>query len=113
MKAKKIVKITSLVLLFIVFFIILGVSFYAFSVVNGIKLDKNALERSNSKKVVISDIQGKNMDYFSSIKSNVPYEKISPYTIYAFVSLEDKRFYEHNGIDFKRILGASFNNLKA
>ena len=113
MKAKKIVKITSLVLLFIVFFIILSVGFYAFSVVNGIKLDKNALEHSNTKKVVINDIKGKNMDYFSSIKSNVSYEKISPYTIYAFVSLEDKRFYEHNGIDFKRILGASFNNLKA
>lgn len=30
----------------------------------------------------------------------------------AFVAVEDKRFYSHNGIDYKRILGALINNAK-
>src|SRR5699024_10221316 len=30
----------------------------------------------------------------------------------AIVSIEDKRFYDHNGVDFRRILKAAFVNLK-
>lgn len=113
MKAKKYFKIASIVLLFSTFFIILGTTFYAFLITNGTKLDKNALESSSSKKVKIFDNNNDEMDYFSSIKSAIPYEEISPYTIYAFVSLEDKRFFKHKGLDFRRILGATYNNLKA
>lgn len=38
-------------------------------------------------------------------------EDISDETINAFVSVEDKRFFEHNGIDYLRILGAIKNNI--
>ncbi|MCR3761831.1 PBP1A family penicillin-binding protein [Clostridium felsineum] len=31
----------------------------------------------------------------------------------AFVSIEDERFYKHNGIDTKRILGAFYNDIKS
>ncbi len=31
----------------------------------------------------------------------------------AFITVEDKRFYSHNGFDFKRILGATIKNMKA
>ncbi len=113
MKAKNILKITALVLLFSVFFIILIASFYAFSVVKGVKFDKNAFESTNAKKAVIFDASGDEIDFFSSVKEVVPYEEISPYTIYAFVSLEDKRFFEHKGIDFRRVIGASLSNIKA
>lgn len=30
----------------------------------------------------------------------------------AFIAIEDERFYSHNGVDFKRIMGALFNNLR-
>lgn len=36
----------------------------------------------------------------------VDYEDISPYLIYAVVSTEDKRFYEHNGVDWRRTVYA-------
>ena len=67
MKAKKILKITALVLLFSVFFIILIASFYAFSVVKGVKFDKNALESTNAKKVVIFDASGDEIDFFGHL----------------------------------------------
>lgn len=38
---------------------------------------------------------------------------LNDYTKNAFIAVEDKRFYSHNGIDIKRIIGASLNNLKS
>lgn len=46
-------------------------------------------------------------------KSYVKLDKISPYLIDAIISIEDKRFYDHQGIDLIRIIGATFSNLKA
>ena len=39
----------------------------------------------------------------------VKYEDIPKDVIYAFVSIEDKRFFEHNGVDWKRTAGAVLN----
>lgn len=38
---------------------------------------------------------------------------INPYLIKAFISLEDKRFYKHHGIDLIRIGGAALANIKS
>lgn len=46
-------------------------------------------------------------------KTYVKLEDISPYLIDAIISIEDKRFYEHQGIDIIRIGGAFLSNLKA
>jgi penicillin-binding protein 2D len=43
----------------------------------------------------------------------VPLEEISPHLIHATVSIEDKNFYEHNGFDYKRIIGAILADIKA
>lgn len=42
----------------------------------------------------------------------VPYNKIPKNLINAFVAIEDERFWQHNGIDIKRIFGAIFKNIK-
>ena len=36
----------------------------------------------------------------------VPYEEINPYLIYAAVAFEDRRFYEHRGVDWWRTVAA-------
>lgn len=41
----------------------------------------------------------------------VYYSQLQSYTINAFVAIEDKRFFEHHGIDYIRIFGAIKNNI--
>lgn len=42
----------------------------------------------------------------------LPFSKIPQYVKDAFISVEDKRFYEHNGIDYKSLLRASIALIK-
>ena len=46
-------------------------------------------------------------------QSYVCLEDINPNLINAFISIEDKRFYNHKGVDFIRIGGAILSNLEA
>jgi penicillin-binding protein 1A len=41
----------------------------------------------------------------------VPLDEMSPYVKAAFITTEDKRFYEHHGIDWYRVFGAIKNNI--
>ncbi len=41
----------------------------------------------------------------------VPLGEMSPFVKAAFIITEDKRFYEHHGVDWVRVLGAIKNNL--
>lgn len=40
-------------------------------------------------------------------------DDLNKYTIDAFVAVEDKRFFSHDGVDWIRVFGAMLNNLKA
>ncbi len=39
------------------------------------------------------------------------YEEIPPNLVHAVIAIEDRRFFEHNGVDFYRIFGAILNDL--
>ncbi|BEL05873.1 transglycosylase domain-containing protein [Actinoplanes sichuanensis] len=41
---------------------------------------------------------------------NLPYQQINPIMAHAVVAIEDKNFYNHNGIDMKGIARAAWNN---
>lgn len=77
-------------------------------------LDKSRLEKKLIKidyydkngSVFASEFYGKNNDY-------IEISKLSNNTKNAFISIEDKRFYSHNGIDYKRIVGATISNIKS
>ena len=45
-------------------------------------------------------------------QSYVTLDKISQYVIDAFIAIEDKRFYDHQGLDFIRIGGAIISDIK-
>lgn len=45
-------------------------------------------------------------------QSYIKLDNVSPYLIKAFISIEDKRFYEHHGVDIIRIGGALISNIK-
>ena len=57
----------------------------------------------NSTELIGEDIYG------GYRNSPVDYEEIPPDLIDAFVCIEDKRFFEHNGVDWKRTVGAALN----
>ena len=61
--------------------------------------------------VSIYDSTG-NLTYHDALIRNVNIEDIPKYTKNAFIAIEDKRFYEHNGIDLMRIGGAIVQNIK-
>jgi len=51
---------------------------------------------------------------FDNIEKNyVDISDLNKDTINAFISIEDKDFYKHNGLNYKRILKATYNNLKS
>lgn len=52
-------------------------------------------------------------DVITDVKrTKVPLDSISPDLQHAFISIEDERFYSHNGFDFKRILGVFVIDIK-
>ena len=65
--------------------------------------DENARINNNAIELVGEDIYG------GFRNEPVEYEKIPEDLINAFVCIEDKRFFEHNGIDWKRTAGAALN----
>ena len=50
---------------------------------------------------------------FKEQRIDIPIEKISPNLIKAVISVEDQRFYEHNGVDAVRVAAAVLKNLEA
>lgn len=49
--------------------------------------------------------------YFVQNRSNAQFHQLSPHLVNALVATEDKRFYKHSGIDFRRTFTILFYNL--
>lgn len=43
----------------------------------------------------------------------VPLDRVSPRVVQALIAIEDQRFYQHSGIDYIRVVGAAWHNLRA
>lgn len=99
----------------VVFISLAGTIFVAF--VNNkqfVPLDYSKLINAKSS-IVLLDVHGNKIDqplYVDKYKQ-AKLEQLNQYTIDAFVSVEDKRFYKHNGVDMRRIVGALINNARA
>ena len=62
----------------------------------------NAIRHQESTKIFTSDgeLIGR---YFLEDRSSVGLEQVSPHVINSLIAIEDKRFYQHNGIDFRSL----------
>lgn len=111
MKRSKKIFIISLTIIFIVFIFLTSLCFgIFFSISKNVSFNKDKLlntdlhiEIFDNKNNLISD---KNMFNNQYVKLNA----LDNNTINAFISIEDKNFYSHNGINIKRILGALYKN---
>ena len=87
---------------------------YYFTVTRGEKLHPEKLNFS-ARNVILYDDSNQTVDCYSTGGTNLtaPIENIPKKTQLAFVDTEDKRFFKHNGFDLRRIIKATFANLKS
>ena len=100
-------KILLYIFIFFNFFICILFTFIHFFIIYSQKID---LKKSNN--IIIYD---KNNNIFfkgNGSKEWVSLNNINKNLINATISIEDKRFYEHNGFDYIRIVKSLFNNIK-
>ncbi|MBD5131714.1 MAG: penicillin-binding protein [Clostridiales bacterium] len=117
---KKAAKVSLIVIISIVLFIALSVGFFFLliepnvTIFGSTDLDLDKLT-SYSRTVTVLDCDGKPIDgaLFDNDKLYVKYDELNDYTVNAFIAIEDKRFYDHSGVDYKRMASAAVNNIKS
>lgn len=93
--------------------IVIGVSllFYIIDIANEpLNIDLNKIKLNLTSTIYVQDDSGEWKEYQTLYSSEnrvwVDYQNINPHMIDAIISIEDKRFKEHNGVDWYRTGGA-------
>ena len=77
-----------------------------------IKFDKEKLIAATSY-VQILDDDGNSLSNASiNGRATIKFNQLQPHTINAFIAIEDQNFYEHNGLNYKRMIKSLFTNIK-
>ncbi|MBL0309143.1 MAG: transglycosylase domain-containing protein [Bacteroidetes bacterium] len=92
----------SFILLIVLFFV--GVNYGLF----GQMPDLDAIQNPNNSisTTIFSDDYEVLGSYYTENRIEISYDELSPYLVQALVATEDKRFYEHSGIDLKSLFRA-------
>ena len=75
------------------------------------RLNPDKLSLQNEQAAVIYDGAGAEIESFKT--PVVSFYQIPKHTVDAFVSCEDKKFFSHGGVDYKRIAGAARRDIKS
>ncbi|SNS36555.1 penicillin-binding protein 1A [Anaerovirgula multivorans] len=88
-------------------------------IVAGIIKDTEPIDASNiydrlDESSFILDSEGQVIEKVQTegYRDIIDYSRMPDHLINAFIAIEDERFWNHNGLDFKRIFGAAWTNLK-
>ena len=108
---KTFLKISAIILLCISV-IIFSLLLAYFLITKGAVLDANKLVGAGQN-IIICDENGNEItDASLEIqKKSVSLSKLNPDTINAFIASEDRSFYSHNGLNYKRMIKALFKNI--
>ena len=110
MKVLKIFICTALLAISTLF---IGGGAYYFTVTNGVSLVEEKLVLPE-KTTAVYDALGEPVNFANVVSRDVAkIDSLNEKTIFAFVDTEDKRFFSHSGFDFKRIVKAAINNVRA
>ena len=113
---KKSLKWIFFAIFFIVLAALLAAGFYISSIYVNAKamaIDENALS-SSFVNIEVYDNENKPIKEDNEInKQYVKIENLTDNTKNAFISIEDKNFYNHNGVNYKRMVKALINDIKA
>ena len=95
------------------FTLFLSAGIYYFSATAGVHLQPKKLELSQNHVFIYDNNCSLSPSANGNIHQTVALSQVPKSTIDAFISTEDKRFYTHDGFDFKRIVKSLFTNLKS
>lgn len=113
---KKFIKWTFIILFVILVLSVIGLGLYISSIyisASAMELNEDILS-SPSLTLQVYDSDNKPIKEENEInKSYAKIETLQNHTIDAFTSIEDKTFYKHKGVNYKRIAVATFNNIKS
>lgn len=112
MKARKV--IFSILILSGVFLLVVGAIFLnkVIAINSSLKLDTDSLVEATSR-IDIFDLNNDLLNANSGKKALIKLEDMPDYIPASFISIEDKNFYTHNGLNYKRMVKAMLNNLKS
>ena len=109
LKHKKSMKVL-LIIAIIICFLFLAMAITITIIYNKYDLDVNKLTNLNNGIKVYSS-SGTDNTLYNTNRSIIEIESLPEYVKNAFIDIEDKRFYSHNGYDLKRIIKAGMVNL--
>ena len=107
MGMKRFFKITLLSIIIVLFLSVLFVMAYVLIIASDATLDQTKLTKE-AHVTHVYDMVGEPIDNGGDY---APLSEIPEDLINAFVAVEDKRFFHHNGLDYRRIVGAVIANL--
>ena len=108
---KKLLKVFFILLLILVA-MICGFFFYFKIVTSNYHVDENKLINT-SFFYEIYDNNGNKITTSNAYRDIAVDNDLNDYTKKAFISVEDRRFYNHKGVDYKALLRATIKNIKA
>ena len=113
---KKALKISLIVIASLIIIVAIASTFFIISIMNetkNVEFDKNKII-SATKQINVYDSSGNLIESASfNGRKIAPLSDLSADTISCFLSIEDKKFYSHNGLNYKRIGKAILNNIKS
>lgn len=109
----KFLKISLVILLCIT--AVVAAAFAAFFIITkDAKLDESKLINPDQSIIIVDDDGNVVVNAsLSSKNKSVKLENLHDYTIDAFIASEDRTFYSHNGLNYKRMIKAFFKNIAA
>ena len=108
----KALKIATFIVVGLMVFAGLTLSLYLINLNNSLKFNQEDLMLINTQ-FNIYDSNNDELSRTDNQKSKVKLDELPSYVPASFISIEDKKFYSHHGINPKRILKAMYRNLKS
>lgn len=76
-------------------------------------LDESKFHLNNQSITILDKYDNEITTFSGSNNATITIDEVPEHTLNAFIAIEDKRFYKHKGIDYKRIGSAMWQNIKS
>lgn len=113
---KKLVKYFIIIILIVTAVVITGGAIFINNIMKtteNVTFNKEKLVTASAQIFMYDNNENEFGLHSNVIKPVVKIDELPSYVPDSFVSIEDKRFYEHHGLDYKRIAKAVYNNFKS